>query len=150
MSTILLAEEIRRSRRLSLRRGAAILSLLVLAATLALSFEPYRTLFRAQRLAAALRGEVLPQRATAGFWFDPDYAAFLADVRVLTPENATIAVLVPKRPDMYGHQAYYQLAPRRVVGENWKDEASFIATYRTERARSPGGRAIAHGQLWTR
>jgi hypothetical protein len=150
MATIVLAEVIRRSRRHSVRRGAAILSLLVLAATLARSFEPYRTLFRAQRLAAALRGEALPQSTTAGFWFDPDYAAFLAEVRSLTPENATIAVLVPKRPDMYGHQAYYQLAPRRVVEEKWMDEASFVATYRTELARSPGGRAIANGQLWAR
>lgn len=129
---------------------AAVLSLLVLAVSLAASFEPSRTLQRARRLAAGLRGETFAQREAAGFSFDPDYTAFLADLKAATPETATVAILVPKRPDLYVYQAYYQLAPRRIVEEKWKEEAAFVATYRTESGRGPGGRAIAHGELWER
>jgi len=128
----------------------AVVSLLVLAASLTRSFEPAEAFARGRRLARGLGGEVAPQRDAAGFWFDPDYAAFLADLKALTPENATVAVIVPQRPDLYLYQANYQLAPRRVVGERSKDEASFIATYRSEAARGPGGRPIAGGALWAR
>jgi hypothetical protein len=128
----------------------ATLSLLVLAVCLSLSFEPARTLARARRLAAALRGEALPERTAAGFWFDADYAEFLAAVKAGTPESATIAVLVPKQPDVYLYQAVYQLAPRRVVEAKWTDAAGFVATYRTEAARGPGGSPIAGGTLWAR
>ncbi len=131
-----------------LRAAVAALSLAVLATSLTTPFEPADTLARCRRLVHALRGEALPQRETTGFWFDPDYAAFLADVKRLTPEGSTIAVLVPRRPDLYLYQADYQLAPRRVVEERWKGEASFIATYRTETARGPGGVPIANGELW--
>ncbi len=86
----------------------------------------------------------------AGFWFDPDYAAFLDDVKRRTPESATVAVVVPEAPDLYRYQAYYRLAPRRVVEARWKDEADFIATYRTEVGRGPEGVAINGGMLWTR
>ena len=132
------------------RTAAAVLSLLVLALSLAGSFEPGATRERARRLARALGGEVRPQGETATFWFDPDYAAFLDDVRNRTPEDATVAVIVPLRPDLYRHVANYQLAPRRVVEERWKDEATFIATYRTEAGRGPGGTKIVHGELWAR
>ena len=133
-----------------LRVGLAALSLLVLAVSLSSSFEPSLTLMRAGRLAAVLRGDALPQAESYAFWFDRDYAAFLADVKAATPETASIAVLVPKRPDVYVYQASYQLAPRRVVEAKWMDEAAFVATYRTETERGPGGRPIAHGLLWKR
>ena len=128
----------------------AVLALLVLGFSLARPLDPSQTLIRARRLVRALGGETLPPRERAAFWFDPDYTAFLADVKAATPETATIAVLVPKRPDVYLYQASYQLAPRRVVEARWIDEAAYVATYRTDAARGPGGRPIAHGQLWTR
>ena len=123
------------------------LSLAVLAASLVRSFQPAETLERGRLLLRGLRGDVRPLRETTGFWFDPDYTAFLADLKAMTPQGATVAVIVPRRPDLYRYQAYYQLAPRRVVEERWKDEASFVATYRTETARGPGGRPIANGEL---
>ena len=126
------------------------LALLVLAFSLALPLEPGKTLLRAHRLARVLAGETLAPRDSAAFWFDPDYTAFLADVKAATPETATVAVLVPKRPDIYLYLASYQLAPRRVVEAKWMDEAAFVATYRTDASRGPGGRPIAHGQLWAR
>jgi hypothetical protein len=122
----------------------------VLALSLAGSFEPAATLERWHRLVRALGGEVRPQGESAGFWFDPDFAAFLADVKQRTPPDATVAVIVPFRPDLYRYQAYYQLAPRRVVEDRWKDEAAFIATYRTDAARGSGGVPIVNGQLWKR
>jgi hypothetical protein len=132
----------------SIRTAIAVLSLLVLALSLTGPFEPAATATRWYRLTRALGGDVRPQREATGFWFDPDYAAFLADIKKLTPANATVAVVVPFRPDLYRYQAYYQLAPRRVVEERWKDEASFIATYRTDAGRGPGGARIVHGELW--
>jgi hypothetical protein len=128
----------------------AVVSLLVLAACLVGSFEPAEALARGRRLARALAGEVAPQRDGFGFWFDPDYAVFLADLKARTPETATVAVLVPRRPDLYLFQANYQLAPRRVVEERWVGEASFVAAYGSEAARGPGGRPLAGGTLWAR
>ena len=128
----------------------AVVSLLVLAASLARSFEPAEALARGRRLARALGGEVSPQRDAFGFWFDPEYALFLADLKARTPETATVAVIVPRRPDLYLFQANYQLAPRRVVEERWVGEASFVATYGPEAARGPGGRPIAGGTLWAK
>jgi hypothetical protein len=133
-----------------LRAAIAALSLIVLALSLARSFEPSATLARARRLVRGLRGDFRPQSEAAGFWFDPDFAAFLDDVKKRTPPDATVAVLVPLRPDLYRFQASYQLAPRRVVEERWKGEAGFIATYRTDAARGPGGVPIVHGELWAR
>lgn len=133
-----------------LRAAVAALSLTVLALSLAGSLEPAATLERWHRLIRALGGEVRPQGESAGLWFDPDFAAFLADVKQRTPPDATVAILVPFRPDLYRYQAYYQLAPRRVVEDRWKDEAAFIATYRTDAARGPGGMPIVNGQLWKR
>jgi hypothetical protein len=132
------------------RAAVAGLALLVLAFSLALPLEPSTTLFRARRLARALAGETVAPRDAAAFWFDPDYTAFLADVKAATPETATVAVLVPKRPDVYLYEASYQLAPRRVVEANWMAEAGFVATYRTEAADGPRGSPISGGTLWAR
>ena len=132
------------------RRFAAVLSLLVLAAAIAapLSFE--ETGGRLSRLAAALRGAAGDDPEAMGFWFDPDYAAFLDDVRRKTPENATIAVLVPESPDVYFYQAVYRLAPRRVVRRDRIAEARLIAAYGAAIAQVPEGLPIAHGRLATR
>lgn len=136
--------------RARFRGVLAVLSLLVLAFSLLGSLEPAATLARALRLAAALTGrETVPPEA-AGFWFDPDYSRFLADVKAATPEDSTVAVLVPQRPDLYLYEASYQLAPRRVVEERWKDEAAFVAAYGTEAGREPQGRRIAGGRLRAR
>jgi hypothetical protein len=133
-----------------MRVAAAGLALVVLAVSLALPLEPARTVERARRLAGTFTGERSLPRDAASFWFDPDYTAFLADVKAGTPETATVAVLVPERLDIYFYQALYQLAPRRVVQAKWLEEADYVATYRTDTARGPGGRAITHGLLWAR
>lgn len=133
-----------------MRRLVAALALLVLAVSLASWLKPGPLILRAHRLARALRGEAIAPSEAHGSWFDREYAAFLADVRAATPETATVAVLLPKAPDVYLYQASYQLAPRRVVEARWMDEAGFVATYWTEAPRGPGGRPITHGQLWTR
>jgi hypothetical protein len=85
-----------------------------------------------------------------GFWFDPDYLGFLDEVGRRVPRAATVAVLVPPRPDLYKYQANYRLAPRRVVEERWLDEADVVATYKSEIGRGPGGEAIPGGLLWKR
>lgn len=132
------------------RRALAVLSLLVLAVSLASPLDVGATAARFRRFAAALAGETEYRSDRMSFWFDPDYAAFLEEVRRRTPESATVAVLVPRRPDLYTVQAHYRLAPRRVVEERWIAEADAVATYRTEAGRGPGGVAIAGGRLWTR
>jgi hypothetical protein len=58
-----------------------------------------------------------------------------------------VTILVPPRPDLYLYEANYQLAPRRVVEERWKDEAAFVATYGNEAGREPQGRRISGGRL---
>lgn len=136
--------------RTRLRTSLAALSLLVLAVALASPLQPRETVERFERLSAALSGDPAYRAERMGFWFDPEYEAFLADVKRLTPENATVAILVPRRPDLYVFQAFYQLAPRRVVEERWIGEADAVATYRTEDGRGPGGAAITGGRLWTR
>src|SRR5262245_58170076 len=133
-----------------LRGVLAVLSLLVLAVSLVSPLKTRETRARFDRLARSISGKPGWRSDRASFWFDPDYAAFLDDVKRRTPESATVAVVVPKVPDLYLFQAYYRLAPRRVVGERWKDEADFVATYLTEVGRGPEGIAIKGGQLWTR
>jgi len=128
----------------------AVFSLLVLAVSLASSLQPREVPERLDRLARAISREAGWRSDRASFWFDPDYAAFLDEVKRRTPETSTVAILVPKQPDLYVYEAYYRLAPRRVVEERWKDEADVIATYRTEVGRGPGGTAITGGMLWTR
>jgi hypothetical protein len=132
------------------RQALAGLSLVVLAVSLVSPLDRDATVARARRFAAAVSGEPGYRSDRMSFWFDPEYAAFLEDVRRRTPESATVAVLVPRRPDLYKYQAYYRLAPRRVVEERWLGEADVVATYRTETARGPGGIEIAGGRLWTR
>src|SRR5262245_13557007 len=132
------------------RPALTVLALLVLAVSLASSLEPREALARFERLAGALSGHPGYRLGQMGFWFDPDYAGFLEDAEGRTPEHATVAVLVPRRPDLYLYQAVYQLAPRRVVEERWRNEADAVATFKTETARGPGGVAIAGGELWTR
>src|SRR5262245_25148781 len=134
----------------NLRGVVAVLSLLVLAVSLVSPLETRETRARVDRLARSISGEPGWRSDRASFWFDPDYAAFLDEVRSRTPESATVAVIVPKVPDLYLYQAYYRLAPRRVVGEGRKDEAGFVATYLTEVGRGPKGVAIRGGELWTR
>src|SRR5262245_25618136 len=134
----------------NLRNALAVLSLLVLAVSLASPLKQMETRERLDRLTRAISGQAGWRSDRAGFWFDPAYAAFLDDVKRKTPESSTVAILVPERPDLYRYQAYYRLAPRRVVEERWKDEADVIATYRTEIGRGPGGVPITGGTLWTR
>ncbi|MEX0878301.1 MAG: hypothetical protein WD451_01065 [Thermoanaerobaculia bacterium] len=135
---------------LSVRRALAVLSFLVFGASLAATLRLAELTKNSQRLIRALEGESIAQRDRTGFWFDPRYADFLAEVKRLTPEMATVAIVVPRRPDLYVYQAYYQLAPRRVVEERWKAEASYIATYPSSASERPGSIAIAGGILWKR
>src|SRR5215831_2373639 len=121
------------------RRALAVLSLLVLAVSLVSPLQPAETRARFERLRQAISGDPGYRADRASFWFDPDYAAFLDDVKRRTPESATVAMIVPERPDLYRYQAVYRLAPRRVVEERWKGEADAIATYFTEKTRGPGG-----------
>ena len=132
------------------RRLVAALSLLALAASLSSSLRPADAVERVRRLARALSNDPTYRPEAMSFWFDADYAAFLEDVRRRTPETATVAVLVPERPDVYLYQALYRLAPRRVVDGLHTGEADAVATYRTELARGPGGVEIAGGRLWAR
>jgi hypothetical protein len=133
-----------------LRATVAALSLVVLATSLLSPVRPDVTRERLRRLASAIAGEPNPRPERMGFWFDPDYLAFLDDLNRRVPKTATVSVLVPRRPDLYKYQASYQLAPRRVVEERWQDEADVVATYKTEIGRGPGGEPIAGGLLWTR
>ena len=98
------------------------------------------------RLRRALAGEPVAPAESRGFWFDADFAAFLEDVRRLTPPDSTVAVLVPGQPDLYRYQALYQLVPRRTVDEARIREATFVATYRS-RPCGAGGVAVRGGEL---
>jgi len=134
----------------NLRGVLAVLSLLVLAVSLVSPLKTWETRARLERLARSIAGEPGWRSDLASFWFDPDYAGFLEDVKRRTPESATVAVVVPKVPDLYLFQACYRLAPRRVVEERRKEEADFVATYLTEVGRGPEGVAIKGGRLWSR
>jgi len=102
--------------------------------------------------ARSLAGETVTDARRTGFWFDPAYGAFLEEVRRRTPTNATIAVVVPPRPDVYLYQAAYQLAPRRVVEPSREKEADFIAVYRYQYRdlRRPDVVALPNGALFRR
>ena len=131
-----------------LRRGLAISLLFVVGASLAVTLSRPELERRSKLFLRSARGETIPAAEQTRYWFDPAYAAFVEDVRRKTPENATVAVLVPRRPDAYTSIAVYVLAPRRVVDGARAGEAAFIATYRTE--TGPGGEPIAQGLLWRR
>jgi hypothetical protein len=132
------------------RRIVAAVSLLVLAVSLASPLPLGETRARLLRFQASLAGDPGYRSDAMSFWFDPEYAAFLEEVRRRTPETATVTVLVPVRPDLYRYQAYYRLAPRRVVEERWKDQADVVATYKPEVGRAPGGEEIPGGRIWIR
>jgi hypothetical protein len=132
------------------KRALAGVSLLVLAVSLVSPLDRDATAARFRRFAAAVSGDPGYRSDRMSFWFDPDYSAFLDDVRRRTPESSTVAVLVPGRPDLYRYQAYFRLAPRRVLEERWIGEADAVATYHTEEGRGPGGVEIVGGRLWTR
>jgi len=80
---------------------------------------------------------------------DPE-AALELFVAERTLAGASVAVLVPARPDAYLYLAVYRLAPRRVVDARWMGEASAVAVYRTEAGRGPEGEPIPHGTLRVR
>lgn len=132
------------------RRTLAGLSLLTLALSLASSFPYAETRARLTRLRQAISEDLAYRPDAMSFWFDPDYAGFLEEVKRATPENATVAILAPESPDLYRYQAVYRLAPRRVVGRSREAEADFVAAYRTDAAGRPRGTSIANGRLWKR
>ena len=120
----------------------------LLGVSLAVPLQPGAVARRWRLLLRSLAGERTAPELTQGFAFDPDYSAFLEDVRRRTPAGATVAVVLPESRDVYVYQAAYQLAPRRVVEAAREREASFVATYRA--APGPGATAIAHGTLAAR
>lgn len=130
------------------RAGVAAALLLVLGASAASTLDPGGVARRWRLLVRSVSGERTPPEQTQGFAFDPDYSAFLEDVRRRTPANATVAVVLPESRDVYVYQAAYQLAPRRVVEAAREREASFVATYRA--VPGSGRAAIAHGTLAAR
>jgi hypothetical protein len=141
-----------------MRRARAVRSLLaaisyaVLAVSLLSPVSPAQTEAQLARFASALRGDPAYRSENMGFWFDDSYLAFLDDLDRRLPKtpSITVAILVPRRPDLYLYQGIYRLAPRRVVEERWEEEADVVATYKTEAARGPGGEPITGGRLWTR
>ncbi len=129
------------------RRALAAVSLLVLAVSLVSPLSVPETRARLSRLGRALTGDPAYRSDAMSFWFDPEYGAFLDDVRRRTPETATVAVLVPASPDLYFDQAVYRLAPRRVVGRDRQNEARFVAEYGAAAGLEADGASIAHGRL---
>jgi hypothetical protein len=128
-----------------LRRGFAVALLLVVGAAAASTLDPADVANRARLLARSLGGESVPLREEPGFWFDPNYAVFLEEVKKRVPEDATVAVLAPAWPDVYAYQAAYQLAPRRVVGRRYASQASFVAVYGA--VTGPAPERIPYGAL---
>ena len=124
---------------MSVRARLPAVLLLVLAASLLATVSPAEIARRGRLLWRSLAGETVTDADRTGFWFDPAYGAFLDGVRRHTPRTATIAIVVPLRPDVYVYQAAYQLAPRRVVQAGREDEATFVAAYPYQ--ASPGTNA---------
>lgn len=112
--------------------------------------EPVAVARRWRLLARSVSDERTAPELTQGFSFDPDYSAFLEDVRRRTPRDATVAVVLPEPTDLYVYQAAYQLAPRRVVDAKRENEASFVATYRGAPSGTADETGIAHGTLAAR
>jgi hypothetical protein len=118
------------------------LCLAVLAASEVRTLSPAEALRRltlARRLVSG--GAIAPGERT-GFYFDPEYASFLDEVARRTPRDATVAVLVPERPDLYRVQAVYALAPRRIVDEPLAGEAGWLAVWGPRRASVADGLPI--------
>ena len=132
------------------RGGLPAVLLLVVAASMITTVSPGDIARRGRLLWRSLAGETITDAERTGFWFDPAYGAFLEEVRRRTPKDATIAIVVPPRPDVYVYQAAYQLAPRRVVGSRRVDEAGFVAAYRIYAAGAPRAVLIPYGTLTRR
>lgn len=101
---------------------------------------------RLRRVAQQIRGERIPRSQTTGFYFDPSYADFLQEIARRTARDATVAVLVPARPDLYRYQAVYQLAPRRVVPSE-TPEAGYVAIYGRRWEPGNAGQSLPNGTL---
>lgn len=131
------------------RRSFAAALLAITAISMAATLSPAEIARRARLFSRSLSGESISSREQTGFWFDAEYAVFLEEIRRRTPANATIAIVVPSWPDVYVYQAAYQLAPRRVVQEDRKGEASFVAAYRhpIPTAADPKVIAVTNGAL---
>jgi hypothetical protein len=136
----------------SIRARLSAVLLLVVAASLAATVSPTEIARRGRLLWRSLAGETVTDAERTGFWFDPAYGAFLDGVRSHTPRDATIAIVVPPRPDVYVYQAAYQLAPRRVVQTGREDEAAFVAAYpyQTPPETNPDVTALPGGALFPR
>lgn len=137
---------------MSVRARLPAVLLLVLAASLLATVSPAEIARRGRLLWRSLAGETVTDAERTGFWFDPAYGAFLDAVRSHTPRDATIAIVVPPRPDAYVYQAAYQLAPRRVVQTGREDEATFVAAYpyQTPPGTNPDVTALPGGALFRR
>jgi hypothetical protein len=96
-----------------------------------------------------IHGETIPRSQTTGFYFDPGYADFLMEIARRTPRDATVAVLVPTRPDLYRYQAVYVLAPRRVVASEIP-EAAYVAIYGRRWEPGGAGQPLPNGTLLPR
>src|SRR5262245_43085002 len=137
-----------RSLMRSPRAVASWLALLVFAAAMVSKF-PFAEL--PQRIVNA--GRLLASHQTVRvdatpFWFDPQYAAFIEAVRERTPRDATVALVVPKTIDLYVYCAAYELAPRKIVGEEEAEHARHVAVYgQTPRPDLPAGEPIPGGRL---
>jgi hypothetical protein len=133
------------------RDAVAWIALLVFAALLVSRF-PFREI--PGRLGNArnllLSHDTVRVDATP-FWFDPHYAAFIEAVRERTPRDATVALIAPKTVDLYVYCAAYELAPRRIVGEEEAGHARHVAVYgRAPRPDLPAGESIPGGTLISR
>jgi hypothetical protein len=104
---------------------------------------------RLRRIAQQIQGEDVPRSLTTGFYFDPGYADFLTEIARRTPRDATVAVLVPTRPDLYRYQAVYLLAPRRVVASEIP-EAGYVAIYGRRWESGNAGQPLPNGTLLSR
>jgi hypothetical protein len=136
----------------SVRARLPAVLLLVLAASLLAPVSPAEIARRSRLLWRSVAGETVTGAERTGFWFDPAYGAFLDAVRRHTTKDATIAIVVPPRPDVYVYQAAYQLAPRRVVGPGRESEATFVAAYpyRAPPGTNPDVTALPGGALFRR
>ncbi|MEP6801997.1 MAG: hypothetical protein ABJC07_08675 [Acidobacteriota bacterium] len=70
-------------------------------------------------LARKLRGAAPARAELAEFALHPEFAAFLDEVARRTPRNASVAVLVPPRPDVYRYQAVYFSHP--AARSTWRE-----------------------------
>jgi hypothetical protein len=124
------------------------LPMLVLAGVLASGLRPGRVPEELEH--AAVLWKSPSSLDPAQFYFDPDYAAFLEDVRHFVPAVATVALVAPLG-ELYVYGAAYHLAPRRVVDRARIAEASFVAIYERAGPDAPlGGLTIRHGRLLPR